>query len=91
MPQIRCFALAIFTFAWLVGPATAFASTKCLCNNGEVTESMDDDDDACDDACDMFGGGREWKPADAADDQDVDVDDGQPVRDRAAEHRTERR
>ena len=84
-------ALAILAFVCLA-PVTAFASTKCLCNNGEITQSMDDDSDACDDACDMFGGGRTWTPADAADDQDVNVDTGrETVRDRADERGIERR
>ncbi|HXK24568.1 MAG TPA: hypothetical protein VMS55_17995 [Myxococcota bacterium] len=72
----------------------ALASTKCLCNNGEITESMDDDSDSCDDACSMFGGGRQWTPADAADEGGGDtttVDRNTPVRDDVNRQVDERR
>jgi hypothetical protein len=47
--------------------ATAMASTRCFCKDGMTVESMVDagDDDDCNDACDDFGGGRLWTPADA--------------------------
>jgi hypothetical protein len=47
--------------------SSAFASTKCLCKDGEVVQSMEDDgdDDDCNDACDEFGGGRVWTLEDA--------------------------
>jgi hypothetical protein len=51
---------------------------------------MDDDSDACDDACDMFGGGRVWTPDDAADEGGTVVEDNTPVRngvDRQVEQR----
>ena len=65
MLHIRNLTLGLATFAGLVLPLTASANTKCLCNNGMITQSMSDDADACDDACDEFGGGRVWTPEDA--------------------------
>lgn len=52
--------------------APAIASTRCFCNNGTIVQSMTDDgdDDDCNDACDDFGGGRLWTPADSASDTD---------------------
>jgi hypothetical protein len=80
MPQIRCFALAaIVTFVGLADPFVAFANTKCLCNDGMIVQSMDDDSDACDDACDEFGGGRVWTPEDAGFEGGNDVVEGQRV------------
>src|SRR5215475_9971566 len=81
MSQVRTFGFALLTSVCLGVPVAALASTKCLCNNGEITESMDDDSDACDDACDMFGGGRQWTPADAADEEGTAVENNTPVRD----------
>lgn len=51
---------------WLI-PSAALSSTKCLCNNGEVVQSMEDMDNpedatVCNDACDLFGGGQVWNP-----------------------------
>ena len=82
MSRVRTLGFALLTSVCLGVPVAALASTKCLCNNGEVTESMDDDSDACDDACDMFGGGRQWTPADAADEagDTTTVDRNTPVR-----------
>jgi hypothetical protein len=53
--------------ASLFSASSAFASTKCLCNDGMVVQSMEDDgdDDDCNDACDEFGGGKVWVPQDA--------------------------
>src|SRR5262249_19296269 len=83
MSRVRTFGFALLTSVCLGVPVAALASTKCLCNNGEVTESIDDDSDACDDACDMFGGGRQWTPADAAGEggDTATVDGNTPVRD----------
>lgn len=51
----------------LLQPGDASASTKCLCNNGVVTHSMQDGgDEVCRDACDSMGGGRVWQTEDAA-------------------------
>jgi len=83
MSRVRTIGFAFLTSVCLGVPVAALASTKCLCNNGEVTESIDDDADSCSDACDMFGGGRVWTPADAADEGggDATVDANTPVRD----------
>ena len=60
-------AALLWAVAWLM-PSAALASTKCLCNNGVVAQSMEDADDnedadaICDDACSMFGGGQRWDP-----------------------------
>ena len=59
--------------ALAIAPGTALASKKCLCNNGEVVTSMSDWDDACENACDMFGGGRDWRPQDEIYDDDDTV------------------
>lgn len=94
MLRVRTPLLAIFTLAVLALPATTFASTKCLCNNGVITESMDDDEDACDDACDEFGGGRQWTPEDAGyTDEGVGTDEGrrEPARDRLEQPPARRR
>ena len=95
MSRVRTFGFALLTSVCLGVPVAAFASTKCLCNNGVVTESITDDSDACDDACDEFGGGRQWTPADAADEGGgTTVDNNTPVRDdvnrQIEEHRVER-
>jgi hypothetical protein len=74
MPQIRIFALAFFTFVGLALPLGALANTKCLCNNGAIVQSMDDDATACEDACEELGGGRAWTPEDAGI-QDEEVDE----------------
>jgi len=93
MSRVRTFGFALLTSVCLGVPVAALASTKCLCNNGEITESMDDDSDACDDACDMFGGGRAWTPADAADEggDSATVDRNTPVRDDVSREVQERR
>jgi len=60
-------AALLWAVAWLI-PSAALASTKCLCNNGEIVQSMDDAenteeaDEICEDACSMFGGGQRWDP-----------------------------
>jgi hypothetical protein len=94
MLRIRTTALSIFALTALLLPATTFASTKCLCNNGVITESMDDDSGACDDACDGMGGGRQWTEEDAGYTDEGVVTDQTPrerVRDRAEEPPAERR
>jgi hypothetical protein len=64
--SIRSIGIAVFLIC-LLGPGTAFATVKCQCNNGTVTQAVgsdyddDDLDDACDDACSMLGGGRVWQ------------------------------
>jgi hypothetical protein len=71
-------AALLWAVAWLM-PSGALASTKCLCNNGEVVQSMDDAENAeeadeiCEDACSMFGGGQRWDPRL---DRGYDDDDG---------------
>jgi hypothetical protein len=60
----------------LLSPAAAFATVKCQCNNGAISQAMgadyddDDVDDACNDACSGMGGGRVWSVA--SDDEDGD-------------------
>jgi hypothetical protein len=73
MPHIRTLALALVTLSGLALPFAAAANTKCLCNDGMVVQSMDDDADACDDACEEFGGGRVWTPEDAGFEGNDDV------------------
>ena len=57
---------AILLLTGLLGGGAAQASVRCQCNNGTVTQAMgvdSDDDDvdaACNEACDMLGGGRVW-------------------------------
>jgi hypothetical protein len=83
MPQIRILALVFFTLASLALPLGALANTKCLCNDGMIVQSMDDDADACDDACEEFGGGRVWTPEDAGfegGNEVVDDERREPVR-----------
>ena len=63
---------SLFTLICLLLPGAALASTKCQCNNGSIAISMDDGDDACDDACDGLGGGQQWQPSDSDDDDDSD-------------------
>jgi hypothetical protein len=64
--SIRTVGIAIFLIC-LLGPGTAFATLKCQCNNGVITEDVgadfgdDDAEDSCNDACDEFGGGRVWR------------------------------
>jgi hypothetical protein len=94
MPHVRSLALAVFLLASLMPPVAALASTKCLCNNGVIADSMDDDENACDDACEEFGGGRKWTPEDAGyAEGDVVVDDSrrEPVREPAEPHPVQRR
>ena len=59
-------ALAVLVFSCFAA-TSAFAATKCLCNDGQEVQSMEDDgdDDDCNDACDEFGGGKLWIPQDA--------------------------
>ncbi len=48
-------------------PAVAPAMTKCLCNNGSIAWSDEDDgdDSDCNDTCsDLGGGGQVWQPGD---------------------------
>lgn len=87
MSQVRNFALALVTFVSLAIPLGALATTKCLCNDGMIVQSMDDDSDACDDACDEFGGGRVWTPEDASFEGGNEVVDErrEPVRERDVE------
>ena len=59
-----------------LGPGSALATVKCMCDNGRVVHSMQDGEDACDDACQIHGGGgRVWSP-----DYDSDDDDDGRVR-----------
>lgn len=91
MRHLRSFTFAaLLALIALLPAATALATTKCICKNGEIVQSMDDDDDACSDACEMLGGGgRPWTPGD--DGGDVTVDDRrEPARDRV-ENPAERR
>lgn len=67
------FVASFFVFTCLLLPGTALASTKCQCNNGTTAISMSDDADACDDACDMLGGGHVWQSDDAEEGDDSDV------------------
>jgi len=63
--SIRSLGIAVFLIC-LLGSGTAFATVKCQCNNGSVGHALgsdygdDDLDEACNDACDMSGGGRVW-------------------------------
>lgn len=77
MPQVRSLALALVTLVSLAVPFGALANTKCLCNDGMVVQSMDDDADSCDDACEEFGGGRVWTPEDAGFEGGSDVVEGE--------------
>ena len=80
----RCLsgAAAILLLAGLVGAGAAQASVKCQCNNGTITQATEadpDDDDAdaaCNDACDMLGGGRVWNGDTDGNDNAVNVDSG---------------
>jgi len=64
--SIRSVGIAIFLIC-LLGPGTAFATLKCQCNNGTITEDVgadfgdDDAEESCDDACSESGGGRVWR------------------------------
>jgi len=75
--SILTLGIAVFLIC-LLGPAAAFATVKCQCNNGAVSHAMgydyDDDglDEACNDACSELGGGRVWSV-------DTDEDDGDDV------------
>ena len=62
-------AALLWAATWLI-PGAALATQKCLCNNGEVVQSMDDAEDACEDACSIFGGGQRWDPRLDDDDDD---------------------
>jgi len=74
MLGVRTFTVAsLFALTCLLLPGVALASTKCQCNNGTIAISMDDGEDACDDACDELGGGSAWKPSDADGGDDSDV------------------
>jgi len=74
MSGVRTLAVAgLFALVCLFLPGAARASTKCQCNNGTIAISMDDGDDACDDACDEMGGGKVWQPGDSGDDDGSDV------------------
>jgi hypothetical protein len=69
MLRTRILALAsLFALICLLLPGAALASTRCQCNNGSIVISMDDGDDACD----GLGGGQQWQPSDAGDDDDSD-------------------
>jgi hypothetical protein len=69
-------ASAILLLLVLLDAGAAQASVKCQCNNGTVTQAMgvdSDDDDldaACNEACDMLGGGRVWNVDTDRDDND---------------------
>ncbi len=78
IPTLAC----LFAVICLLLAGPALASTKCQCNNGAIVNSMDDDADACDDACDGMGGGSVWRPDNAGDgdDSDVTVDDDRQER-----------
>jgi hypothetical protein len=68
MSGARMLAVAgLFAIVCLFLPGAALASTKCQCNNGTIAISIDDGDDACDDACDGMGGGKVWQPSDSTD------------------------
>lgn len=86
----RC-AVGTILAAWvalLLGLApAAVASTKCLCNNGTIVQSMDDGEGVCEDACSELGGGRVWTP----DDADGDDDGADAGRERVEERRPHRR
>jgi hypothetical protein len=57
-----------------LGPGTALAAVKCTCNNGRTINTMRDGEDACNDACQIHGGGgRVWSPNVDDDDDDVTV------------------
>jgi hypothetical protein len=64
--SIRSVGIAIFLIC-LLGSGTAFATVKCQCNNGTITQNVgadfDDDDveESCNDACSESGGGRVWR------------------------------
>jgi hypothetical protein len=64
----RTTALAVlFLLVSLVFPGIAPAMTKCLCNDGSIAWSDEDDgdDSDCNDTCDdQGGGGRVWHPGD---------------------------
>ena len=78
MLDTRTLAIAgLFALICLLLPGPAQASTKCQCNNGTIAISMDDGDDACDDACDEMGGGRVWQPSDSEDGDETVQTDGQ--------------
>jgi hypothetical protein len=57
-------------------PLGASAATKCLCENGTIVHSAEDDDadEVCEEACESFGGGREWTSDDQEDEVVADVD-----------------
>lgn len=63
----------------LLGTAPAFATVKCQCNNGSIAHDLSTDyddpdaDAACNDACEMAGGGRVWTPEQDDDDDSSDV------------------
>jgi len=74
MLGVRTFTITrLFALSCLLLPGPALASTKCQCNNGTIAISMDDGEDACDDACDGLGGGSAWQPSDADGGDDSDV------------------
>lgn len=90
-------ASVVIALASLLAAGSATASTKCQCENGAIVHSMEDGEDACEDACSMFGGGREWSQDEAqGDDGDddsivVDADRAEDARDRAATRHPARR
>jgi len=69
--------IAVFLIC-LLSPAAAFATVKCQCNNGTLSDAMDADygdddaDEACNEACSEMGGGRVWNV-------DTDQEDGDDV------------
>ena len=67
----------------LLSPTAAFASVKCQCNNGTMSEAIDADyddedvDEACNEACSELGGGRVWNvDTDQQDGDDLTVRHG---------------
>jgi len=60
------YGLAMLLAGILLGPSAALASSKCVCDNGKIMTTASNAEDACETACDLFGGGRAWSDDDEA-------------------------
>jgi len=60
---------ALLLAALLIAPSAAQASSKCQCDNGKTLTIDSSDEDACQSACDLRGGGHAWSPEDQQGDE----------------------